>query len=245
MPRLGRLGRAGRAWVALLLVAAAAVPVAAARAPGGAAAVRVAAPQQPPTPVASAIPEPVPDLITSEQSGVLIDWRPSRAEGSPNGGRLVDGVRLPASGTGFYTYDPRTQQPPGGLGTRWGTAGTIQEILEVGRWWASAHPDEPPLGIGDISREDGGPIDGHASHQNGLDFDVRLPRRDDVIGAADPSNYDRDLTQAVINRLVDQGASLVLVGPGLDVYGPPGVVVDWPNHDDHLHVRFGGAGGGD
>ena len=20
--------------------------------------------------------------------------------------------------------------------------------------------------------------------------------------------------------------------------GPPGVVVRWPNHDDHLHVRF-------
>ena len=35
-----------------------------------------------------------------------------------------------------------------------------------------------------------------------------------------------------------RGADLVLIGPSLDLTGPSGVVVRWPNHDDHLHVRF-------
>ena len=86
----------------------------------------------------------------------------------------------------------------------------------------------------------GGTIDGHSSHQNGLDVDIRLPRRDRVRGAADPGNYDRALTQQVVDHMVARGANLVLIGPSLDLHGPGGVVVRWPNHDDHLHVRFPG-----
>jgi hypothetical protein len=63
-------------------------------------------------------------------------------------------------------------------------------------------------------------------------------RRDGVEGPADASSYDRALTQAVVDRLVARGADLVLIGPSLDLTGPSGVVVRWPNHDDHLHVRF-------
>jgi catechol 2,3-dioxygenase-like lactoylglutathione lyase family enzyme len=59
-----------------------------------------------------------------------------------------------------------------------------------------------------------------------------------VEGRSDPSTYDRALTQQVVDRLVARGAELVLVGRGLRLGGPPGVVMTWPNHDDHLHVRF-------
>ena len=104
------------------------------------------------------------------------------------------------------------------------------------------HPDEARLGVGDLSLPEGGlfagPGVGHQSHQNGLDVDFRLPRTDRVEGIANPANYDRKLTQALTDRLIAQGATLVLIGPNLDITGPPGVVVRWPNHDDHLHVRF-------
>ncbi len=152
----------------------------------------------------------------------------------------MNGVRLPAAGTGYYTYDPRTQAEPGGLGTRWGTARLVREMLDLGRWWVRAHPGAGPLGIGDLARAGGGSIDGHASHQNGLDVDIRLPRRDRSRQAADPATYDRALTQAVVDRVVRRGASLVLVGHSLDVRGHAGVVMRWPGHDDHLHVRFPG-----
>jgi murein endopeptidase len=113
-------------------------------------------------------------------------------------------------------------------------------MVELGEWWARTHPGAGPLGIGDLARRGGGSIDGHASHQNGLDVDIRLPRRDRVRGPANPSNYDPTLTQDVVDRLVQQGASLILIGNSLDLTGPRGVVMRWPNHDDHLHVRFPG-----
>ncbi len=199
----------------------------------------------PASPVTMTIPrEPVlvpgTRRVTGEDGGAIIDWRESEPAGSPNGGRLTGAVRLPASGTGYYTYDPRTQREPGGLGTRWGTTRLVREMVDLGRWWSRTHPGAGPIGVGDLARKGGGEIDGHASHQNGLDVDIRLPRRDRARGPANPSNYDRALTQDLVDRLVNRGASLVLIGHSLDLRGPAGVVVRWPNHDDHLHVRFPG-----
>jgi hypothetical protein len=151
-------------------------------------------------------------------------------------------VLLPGLGVGFYTYDPATQQSPGGAERQWGTHTLVREILALGEWWARSFPNHARLGIGDLSRPEGGPFTGpgvgHASHQNGLDVDIRLPRRDGVEGPATPANYDRALTQALVDRLVAQGAVLVLIGHNLELKGPAQVVVRWPNHDDHLHVRF-------
>ena len=234
-------GRRGRAlWIGLVGLLACSVPLAAAlpdREPHSQ--------PVPSTPVTMAIPrEPVliPQTIevTGEEGGAIIDWRESVPGGSPNGGRLTGAVRLPASGTGYYTYDPRTQREPGGLDTRWGTARLVREVMDLGEWWARSHPGAGPLGIGDLSRRNGGRIDGHSSHQNGLDVDIRLPRRDRERGPANPGNYDRELTQDVVDHMVARGANLVLIGPSLDLTGPAGVVVRWPNHDDHLHVRFPG-----
>jgi hypothetical protein len=239
--REARHGARGRAaWLGLLGLLACSVPLAAALPGDEPEAGGVVA-----TPVTMTVPrEPVlvPGTVrvTGEDGGAIIDWRESEPGGSPNGGRLRNGVRLPASGAGYYTYDPRTQREPGGLATRWGTARLVREMVDLGEWWSRTRPGAGPLGIGDLSGPDGGRIDGHASHQNGLDVDIRLPRRDRARGPANPSNYDRALTQAVVDRLVARGASLILIGHSLDLRGPAGVVVRWPNHDDHLHVRFPG-----
>ena len=169
-------------------------------------------------------------------------WRESVASGGPNQGRLVRGVQLPARGEGFYTYNPASQTPPGGADRRWGTDTLVREIILLGRWWARSHPDAPRLGIGDLSLPEGGhfggPGVGHLSHQNGLDVDIRLVRADGTEGGAHPGTYDAALTQEVVDRLVARGAQLVLIGPSLDLGGPAAVVRRWPNHDDHLHVRF-------
>jgi murein endopeptidase len=170
---------------------------------------------------------------------VLVPQRDSVAHGSPNGGWLENGVLLPVRGPGYYTYNPATQEPPGGPLRRWGTARLVRELLSATAWWAQTHPEAPRLGIGDLSLKGGGPfVTDHASHQNGLDVDIRLPRRDGVEGPANPATYDRELTQQLVDRFVAQGANLVLIGPSLDLAGPGGVVIRWPNHDDHLHVRF-------
>ncbi len=180
------------------------------------------------------------NVAHTERSGPIVELSDhSIAHGTPNGGSLSGGVRLPVRGIGFYTYDPSVQRSPQSPERRWGTSLLVSQVMQLGEWWARTYPDQPPLGIGDLSREGGGffggPGVGHASHQNGLDVDIRLPRRDGVEGAANPSNYDRALTQAIVDRAAAQGAHLILVGPSLDLHGP---VTVWPNHDDHLHIRW-------
>lgn len=166
-------------------------------------------------------------------------WRRSTARGSANAGRLDGGVQLPARGQGYYTYDPRyPDRRPNAGDRRWGTDALVRELIDLGEWWARTHPSRPRLGFGDLSRREGGSLDLHHSHENGLDIDIRLPRRDGREGRAHPGNYDPERTQEIVDRLVDRGAELILIGHSLDLSGPAGVVVRWPAHDDHLHVRL-------
>ena len=229
-----RDGHGRRAWVGLVGAVAALVPLAAMDETGGSGIAAAASGGPEPT----RQPPATPPVAVSEEEFLDLDieWTDGVAHGTPNAGWLEGGVRLPIRGEGFYTYNPRTGRPPGGLDRRYGTAVLVRNLLDLAEWWAEAYPEKPRLGIGDLSREAGGPFrDAHLSHQNGLDVDVRLPRRDGVEGPANPGIYDRELTQAVVDRAFAQGAELVLVGPSLDISGP---VTTWPNHDDHLHIRW-------
>lgn len=215
----------------LLAIVAATLPIAAlndADSP-----VAEASPSPPPAPAPRpAPPAPAPPIEARVQ------WRESIAHGTANAGWLERGVILPEEGPGFYTYDPYTQAPPNRSERRNGTAMLVREIIELGKWWAHTYPGAPRLGIGDLSHRGGGSFELHASHENGLDVDIRLPRADGREARVGPASYDRGLTQALVDRLVARGAQYVLYGPNLDVVGPRGVVMIWPNHDDHLHVRF-------
>ncbi len=223
------------AWLGLLAVMAATVPIAALQGRDGARA-QAAGPQ--PAPQAPPKPAPPPALPIEQR----IRWRESVAHGSATAGWLQRGVQLPTQGPGFYTYNPYTQRFPNTPSRRYGTALLVRRLVTTGKWWQSRHPNGPRLGIGDLSRTDGGRLDNHVSHQNGLDADIRLPRRDGVEGRSNPANYDQAKTQELVNFLVSQGAEYVFYGPSLQVSGPAGRVMVWPNHDDHLHVRFNQPG---
>ena len=233
-----RRARPPWAWVTLLGLVAALVPLAAmdggAGEPGVALAASAPAPAPRPAPPRPERPAPKPEPPPRPR----IEWRDSLALGTSNAGRLTNGVRMPVEWPGIYTYDPQTQRPPGSPDRTWGTATLVRQVLDLGEWWARTHPGQPRLGIGDLSLEAGGPVIGHASHENGLDVDIRLVRRDGREAGADPASYDRELTQQVVDHLVARGAQYVFIGSSLDLRGPSGVVVRWPNHDDHLHVRI-------
>jgi hypothetical protein len=224
------------AWLVLLAILASTLPLAAFGRPQSDVAL-AAAPKAPETPQPPK-PAPPPPPIESR-----IRWRESIAHGAATAGWLTHGVQLPIEGPGFYSYSPYTQEYPNTPERRYGTAELVRHIIATGKWWNVRHPTQPRLGIGDLSRKDGGRFDGHASHQNGLDVDIRLPRRDGREGPANPGNYDRELTQELINFLLDQGATYIFYGPNLRVSGPPSRVMVWPNHDDHLHVRFANPDG--
>jgi murein endopeptidase len=169
-----------------------------------------------------------------------MQWRDSRAVGTPAAGRLVRGVQFPATGPRFFTWDPLLHRPPDRPGRRWGTDFLVRRVLGVVAGYAEAHPSAPRLGIGDLSRRRGGPFGPrHASHQNGLDVDVYYPRRDrrerpPLVA----SQIEHRLAQDLVDRFVAAGASLVFVGPNTRLTGPPGVVEVLWNHDNHLHARF-------
>jgi murein endopeptidase len=83
--------------------------------------------------------------------------------------------------------------------------------------------------------------DEHVSHQNGLDVDVYYPRVDGKLAApVEPGQIDHRLAQDLLDRFVAAGAQMVFVGPSTGLRGPSGVVIPYPGHDYHMHVRFPG-----
>ncbi|MGZ8634995.1 MAG: penicillin-insensitive murein endopeptidase [Solirubrobacteraceae bacterium] len=197
-----------------------------------------------------AAPEPAVDdgqqpAAPGEADAVSVTWRASRALGQPWGGRLQDGVKLPPAGPDWFSWDPLLTRSPNRGWRRWGTDGLIRTLMKVLREYRSAHPDAPRVGIGDLSRELGGPfweLDGgrvHSSHQNGLDADVYYPRLDArERPPRAPRHVDERLAQDLVDRFVAAGAVKVFVGPRLDLSGPRRVVSKLVLHDDHMHVRI-------
>jgi murein endopeptidase len=170
-----------------------------------------------------------------------IDWHHARSLGLPYGGSLVDGTQLPVKGPDWVTWNPITDSRPN-LPTRvYGNERTIRTIVSVTRAYRAAHPHAPRVVIGDISRESGGRMDDHVSHQNGLDVDVYFPRRDRTLRAPTATaQIDHRLAQDLLDRFVSAGAQKIFVSSSSGFRGPAEVVMPWPGHDYHMHVRFPG-----
>jgi murein endopeptidase len=184
-----------------------------------------------------------------------IVWRKSTAEGRPDAGRLVSGVKLPPEGVNFSTWDPIRWQTFNRFDRRFATDRLIRTILRVARQYRAAHPGAPRILVGDLSRPRGGSFDGrygslrefntrapsggHDSHQNGRDADIYYPRTDRKERA--PSRWgdvDRRLAQDLVNRFAAANAQFVFVGPRTGLSGKAGVVQQLDYHHDHLHVRL-------
>jgi murein endopeptidase len=175
-----------------------------------------------------------------------VEYRDSVAIGSPGGGSLVRGVKVPPTGRHYFTWDPVKHESPSPPWRRWGTDELVRTVLRVIHEYARDHPAAPRVGIGDLSLPEGGYFGpeigggiGHATHQNGLDADLYYPIRPDVERA--PLRVDEirmRLAQDLVDRFVAAGAETIYVGPNTPLTGPPGVVVPLANHDNHLHVRI-------
>jgi hypothetical protein len=169
----------------------------------------------------------------------------SRPLGLPWAGALVGGLRLPVEGENFFTWDPVQRRAPNREWRRYGTGRLIRLVVEVVDSYAAGHPRAPRVGVGDLSRPQGGGFGvrygwpGHVSHQNGLDVDVYYPRRDRRERPPDsPSQIDRPLAQDLVDRFVRAGAVKIFVGPRTGLMGPRRVVQVLAKHDNHLHVRL-------
>jgi penicillin-insensitive murein endopeptidase len=168
-----------------------------------------------------------------------VDWNHAHSIGLPFSGRLVEGTQLPVEGPDWVTWSPATDSSPNQASRLYGNERTIRAILDVVTAYRATHPRAPRVVVGDISRRGGGWMNEHVSHQNGLDVDVYYPRRDRRLRApASPSQVDRRLAQDLLDRFLAAGAQIVFVGYSSGLRGPGGVVVPYPNHENHMHVRF-------
>jgi murein endopeptidase len=183
--------------------------------------------------------------LTVAASGLQVPWHHSTAVGTHAAGRLEHGVRLPAEGRTFCTWDPVLRRSPNRTWRRWGTDRLVRVVLGVAREHHAAHPRAPRMAVGDLSRPQGGDFGpqfgyiGHASHQNGLDVDVYYPRADGrELAPRDAGEIDRGLSQELVDRFLAAGAQVIFVGPNTGLRGPPERVQPLVHHDNHLHVRL-------
>jgi murein endopeptidase len=179
-------------------------------------------------------------------SGLQVHWHQSTALGTQTAGRLEQGVRLPAQGRTFFTWDPVLRRAPNRSWRRWGTDRLVRVVLLVAHRYHAAHPRAARMAIGDLSRPHGGDFGpqygyiGHASHQNGLDVDVYYPRADGrELAPRDATEIDRRTSQELVDRFLAAGAEVIFVGPNTGLGGPAGRVQPLAHHDNHLHVRLG------
>ncbi len=182
-------------------------------------------------------PETTAEASTTDPPRIA--WRAASSDGLPYAGQLHDGTQLPIEGPDWVTWNPNTDSRPNLPERLYGHEHTIRAVIEVLAAYREAHPSAPLVVVGDISFRDGGVMDQHLSHQNGLDVDVYYPRLDGWLQAPTATaQIDRRLSQYLLDRFVAAGASMIFVGYATDLRGPRDVVIPYPNHENHMHVRF-------
>jgi hypothetical protein len=170
----------------------------------------------------------------------VCDRDPSNPAGKPAGGALVRGLNLTNQGAGYLHL--RGSDPPDA--DDWATLRMVSCIEAVGR---EAEALDLRITVNDLSLQPGGHFVPHASHQNGLDVDVRYVRADGRVAPLDirqsPADYDALTTQAILQaflRRCEVSAifadlpSLTFTNEELD----RPVLVQAPGHTNHFHVRL-------
>ncbi|UVC12309.1 penicillin-insensitive murein endopeptidase (plasmid) [Rhizobium sp. TH2] len=140
-------------------------------------------------------------------------------------------VQLPASETSFYAYGP--------VQKRFGTALTIQAVRAIADEYFQATGIR--LGVGNISRDGGGPVPPHKDHKHGIDVDFRVPRKD---ARAEGSTWqDASYSSARTRLLVDIVRKNAVMPIRTIFFNDPNIsgVTPLGGHDNHLHVSFTGA----
>ncbi len=129
-----------------------------------------------------------------------------------------------------------------GKAANWGTSATVAQLEEAAALFEAR--TGLPTSVGELGFRFGGPIAGHSTHQVGLDVDLGLIRRDGRhcrrLGLDyRQAQYDRQMTRELIRAIFDAAPGRVkLIYFNDPVLVREGLVVRYPNHDHHLHVRY-------
>ncbi|MGH4029336.1 penicillin-insensitive murein endopeptidase [Actinomycetota bacterium Odt1-20B] len=166
-------------------------------------------------------------------------------------GIAPDGIVGPATWKNLlWHYEPVAfgpnnlcdQDPDGNTAANWGTAAAVAQLEVAARKFKEAGRGKVP--VGDLGWELGGDIPGHASHEQGLDADIWPVRKDNAQCTAgritwrSPA-YDRAATRDLVKEIRRAAPGHVKTV----YFNDPqliseGLTASYPNHDNHLHVRY-------
>lgn len=198
-------------------------------------------------------PAPQPELPPFDP-----DLGSALAVGFYSSGSLKNAEDFPDSGPGFYKlFLPRDRG--------WATRSLINIITKAAADVLAQLPNGGRLQIGDAGKQSGGYVSGHASHQNGLDVDLRyyaVDRREQspngtsgfdeqfVSGGRVTSNFDLPRNWLLMKSMVASGrVGRIFVDPAIKAafcgYPPAAGATEvlrrlqpYANHANHAHVRI-------
>lgn len=124
----------------------------------------------------------------------------SRSIGSPDAGQLEHARPMPLRHPAFVVRTPARA---------FGTDETVRWIVEAFDAVRARHPDAPPVEVHDLSFREGGPINGHHSHESGRDADISYYQRAcrDVcrFRRIGPDQLDVERQWALFSHWIEQG----------------------------------------
>jgi RHS repeat-associated protein len=143
---------------------------------------------------------------------------------------------------GKYKGEDRTKR-------QWALDPVAADLKKIGEMWHKRHPDNP-IRISDISREGGGKMDPHTSHQKGVDVDIGFVRTDPKAPRGleydnPKSKYSEDLTRELMELILEEstlGIQYIFFADDFVEELEGGVGLSRKSnkiHAKHFHVRFG------
>lgn len=134
------------------------------------------------------------------------------------------------------------QNPDGNGPANWATGAAIGQVQAAASAFAATGQGRVPYG--DAGFEHGGAIAGHASHRTGMDIDLWPIRTDSLQCTAgritwQSATYDRAATRTLLQLLRSTAPGHIkLIFFNDPVLIQEGLAQSYPNHDNHLHVRY-------
>jgi len=134
---------------------------------------------------------------------------------------------IPKYGEGFINTDDD--------GYNFGTSWLIEVIQEAGKNFE--YKGITDIGLNDVSTNEGGPNADHATHQTGLNVDIKLPHINGEIGGITykDSEYSQEIMRGILKAFRSTGKikSILFNDPKLINEG----LCSYSNgHDNHAHV---------
>ncbi len=144
---------------------------------------------------------------------------------------LTGYVQLPVSSDGSYRFEAPTCR-----GQHYGSADLVNVLRNVAARWKAKYPNGR-LNIGDLNAT------GHASHMNGIDFDLDATTNGrDWVADYTRGNYNRQATIELARMFADTGKLQIIFYNDQQVINALGGKMKyWPNHANHFHVRINTA----